>query len=341
MPRRRAARTVSVVPIVDSLWAGWRAQALVAAIELDVFSHLSAGRRTVGEIAAAAHATPRGIRGLLDALVPTGLIGKRADRYKLGSVAQAFLVKGQEFYLGSLASLICSEWSDWSHLGEAVRTGRALSIYDSSNQDGKAAAQRTAALFPLYLRAAEFAAQSLPAKLLRRVSQILDLSPGSGAWSIAFARALPAAGVTALDAAPALKVTRQFVSRNGLASRYKFVAGDPLKADLGHETYDMVLVPFILSRLGPHAAGQLIAKAAASLRPGGVLLTAGFIPNDVRTGPLLPLLFGLNMLLHSREGDAFTFRQIKAWHKSAGLHGSRILRSGDLPTVVLATRSED
>jgi hypothetical protein len=50
----------------DTIGAYQRTEALRAAIELDLFSHIGAGRQTVAELADACRAAPRGIRILAD-----------------------------------------------------------------------------------------------------------------------------------------------------------------------------------------------------------------------------------------------------------------------------------
>jgi SAM-dependent methyltransferase len=338
MPRRANPRNISPQPIMDDLWAGARSQALMSAIDLEIFSHLAAGKRTVGQLAAAAHATPRGIRGLLDALVAMGYLGKRADRYKLHPVAEAYLVKDHPGYLGAMVALGRETGEGWAHLTDSIRTGRPYSLNEKPEVARKRFPKMAAALFSANYRTAAAAVEALPPKLLKRIGRILDVAAGSAAWSIPFARALPQARVTALDLAPVLKVTRQFAKRMGVAGRYSFLPGDLLKTDFGRESFDLILLGHILHGLGETGARRVIESSAAALRPGGVLLIAEFVPNDVRTGPVLPLLFGLNMLLHTREGDVFTFREYSSWLKSAGLHNPRNLKVPAISPLILATK---
>lgn len=337
MPRKKKVRDISISPILETLWAGWGAQALIAAIELDLFSHIDEGRRTVGEIAAAAHATPRGVRCLLDALVPLGLIGKRADRYKLRPAA-AFLVKGHETSLPTLASLVQAEWTDWGRLGNVVRSGRPVSTGQGPGIGGGSDMRGTESLFVLHQEIASYMVQTLPAKLLGRAASILDLGCSSAAWSIPFARALPDVRVTTVDSAPALKIAEKATAKLGLASRYAFLAGSPQKAEFGQGVFDLVILPYVLHHLNRVEAEALVCKCGAALKPQGTLLIAEYLPNDVRTGPLIPMLFGLNLLLHNREGDVYTFRQIVAWLKSASLRNPRALRLAGFSSLVLGTR---
>jgi hypothetical protein len=48
---------------------------------------------------------------------------------------------------------------------------------------------------------------------------------------------------------------------------------------------------------------KLIERCFRALVERGMLLIWEFVPNDDRTGPAIPVLFGLNMLLHTPVGD--------------------------------------
>src|SRR6476620_11283969 len=84
----------------DTISAYQRTEALRAAIELDLFSHLAAGRRTANELADACQAAPRGIRILADYLTILGFLHKQGDRYELAADARAFLDRASPAYLG-------------------------------------------------------------------------------------------------------------------------------------------------------------------------------------------------------------------------------------------------
>ena len=338
MASRKKGRGDSALMVLEDLWGGWRAQALVTAIDLDVFAHLAANKRTVGQLAAATHATPRGMRGLLDALVAMRYLGKRGDRYNLRRPAELFLVPGRQSYVGAMASVTRATWEDWPRLAEVIRSGRPCGQPGRSGDEEERYAELAGALFGGNHRAALAAVETFPPRRLQPIHDILDAAAGSGAWSIAFAKALPEARVTALDFPAVLAVTRRFARSEGVEQRYSFRGGDLRKADLGKESYDLVILGHILHSFGPSDARELIRRSAAALRPGGSLLVADFLPNDVRTGPLLPLLFGLNMLLHTEQGDAYTLREYRTWIREAGLHVGRLLSVGAASPLILGTK---
>src|SRR4051794_11299777 len=90
----------------DTINAYQRTEALRAAIELDLFSHVGAGRRTADELADACRAAPRGIRILADYLPILGSLHKHGARYELTADAKAFLDRQSPAYLGGAVDFL-------------------------------------------------------------------------------------------------------------------------------------------------------------------------------------------------------------------------------------------
>src|SRR5438874_3988132 len=78
----------------DTVNAYQRTEALRAAIELDLFTLVAAGKRTAGEIASACQASPRGVRILADYLTVIGLLRKSGEQYELTPDSGPFLDRG-------------------------------------------------------------------------------------------------------------------------------------------------------------------------------------------------------------------------------------------------------
>jgi hypothetical protein len=99
-----------------------------------------------------------------------------------------------------------------------------------------------------------------------------------------------------------------------------------------------LILGHIIHSEGEKRGKELLAKSYAALRPGGKLLIAEYVPNDARTGPSMPLLFGLNMLLQTEEGTVFTLREYRTWLKAAGFGKVTTIPVPPPSTVILATK---
>src|SRR5262249_30092370 len=142
--------------------------------------------------------------------------------------------------------------------------------------------------------------------------RVLDVAAGSGVWSIALAEQSPQVQVTVVDWSEVVLVCKKVANRHGVGDRYRYLAGDLLQTDFG-TGYQIATLGHILHSEGERRSRALLSKVADALAPGGTIAIAEMVPNDERTGPLPALFFALNMLVHTEEGDAFTFRELRDW----------------------------
>lgn len=338
MPKKRKKSPITPTAIMDDLTGGWRARALAAGVELDLFGQIAAGKRTVKKISDAVGASPRGIAALLDALTAIGHLRKTGDRYGLPPASAAFLVPGKKEYAGAIAGALSLTWDSWKNLTEVVRSGHTTETVNVAEQGKEFFPKLVTSLFPGNFAASRAAVSGFPENDRRKTHRILDVGAGSGAWSLAFAQAIPAARVTTADFREMTPLTQQFAEKVGVASRYSYLEGDLRQTDFGRDTYDLVILGHVIHSEGEKHGLELLRKCFAALRSGGKLLIAEYVPNDARTGPPMPVLFGLTMLLQTEEGNVFTMREYRSWLKGIGFRKVAILPAPPPATVILATK---
>jgi ubiquinone/menaquinone biosynthesis C-methylase UbiE len=226
----------------------------------------------------------------------------------------------------------------WMQLAEVIRSGKPVAGVDTAA--GREFFPRLVkAIFPMTYNAARGLIDAFPKGRLKNVERVLDVAAGSGAWSLPFAQALPNARITAVDYPEVTAVTRQYAAQFGVGARYDYLEGDLRQIDFGEREYDIVILGHIIHTEGEKFGQALIKKSYRALKKGGTLVIAEMIPNDTRTGPVFPLLFGLNMILHTENGDVFTMAQYRKWLKQAGFTGVKTVQEGKGPSpVILATR---
>jgi SAM-dependent methyltransferase len=303
----------------DTAGAFQRTEALRAAVELDLFTHVAAGRRTAAEIAAACGAAPRGVRILADYLTIVGFLRKADDRYELTPDAAAFLDRNSPAYLGgSLEFLLTPELREAFRLLPAAvrRGGTATSAEGTVSPDN-----------PVWVSFARAmgAVMRLPAELLaglvggsaEQPLRVLDVAAGHGLFGIAVARRYPKATVTALDWPAVLAVAAGNAKREGVGDRHRLLPGDAFTTDWGGP-YDVVLLTNFLHHFDLPTCGRLAAKARAALAPGGRALTLEFVPDADRVSPPATAGFALTMLATTAAGDAYTFAEYEGVFASAG-----------------------
>ncbi|HYP27884.1 MAG TPA: methyltransferase [Blastocatellia bacterium] len=324
--------------ITEDLWAAWKTQALIAGIELGVFTHISEGKRTAKEIAKAARASLRGMQSLLDALVGVGYLNRKGERYGLEPISERFLVSTKETYMGGMAFSTKIVWDSWGHLAESVRTGRPVQTVDTAEGGREFFPKLVSGIFPASYAAARATVAALPEKARGKIRNILDVAAGSGAWSLAFAQAIPEARVTVIDYPEVTPITRQYVEQFGAADRYDYIEGNLREIDFGRGLYDLVILGHIIHSEGEKWGKRLVKKSHKALNDGGQLLIAEMVPNDARTAPAIPLLFGLNMLLHTDEGGVYTMREYREWLKGSGFRSVRTIDAPAPSPIIMATK---
>src|SRR6185503_18378548 len=228
---------VSPQQIIEHLWAARAAQALVAGVELELFTHIYNGKRTAKELARAAGASLRATERLLDALVGLGYLGKKNGGYSLEPIAEHFLVNGKEGYMGGFVYETKLTWAGWARLAEVIKTGRPVETVDTETGGRDFFPKLVEAIFPMSYAASRAAVAMMPEKTRKRIKNILDVAAGSAAWSLAFAQAIPEARVTVIDYEEVTPIARRFAERFGVADRYDFIEGNLREIDFGRNRY--------------------------------------------------------------------------------------------------------
>ena len=328
---------VSPDKIMRDFWAARNTMVLITSIDLEVFTHIAHGKHTAKEIAAAAEANAGATKRLLDALVGLEYLTKEGENYSLTPVAN-FLVKGNEPYIGAFAYESKLNWEAWSHLTEVVKTGRPVTAVDSEVGGRDFFPKLVAAIFPMSFGAASAVVASFTPEERGRIKDILDVAAGAAPWSLPFAKQIPEARVTVIDYPEVTPVAREYTTKFGVADRYDYIEGNLRDIDFGKDRYDLITLGHIIHSEGAEWGEKLIQKSYEALRPGGTLLIAEMIPNDERTGPALPLVFGLNMLIHSEQGDVFTMKEYNEWLTKAGFKNMRTVDAPSPSPIILATK---
>jgi ubiquinone/menaquinone biosynthesis C-methylase UbiE len=312
---------------------------LEAALRHRIFDVLDAGPKTVEEVEEATGASARGLTAVMNALVGLEFLTKDGvGRYHLSAESSAFLVSTKPGFQGGII-LHCSEQliPKWLHLNQVVATGRPVEAVNQERSGGDFFHKFVEDIFPMSYGAAQALAASLHLADAGEPVRVLDLAAGSGVWGIALAQKSPAVRVTAVDWPEVIAVTRKTVARFGLMKRFQFVAGDLLQADFGRH-HAVATLGHILHSEGKARSQALLRKTFEALAPGGTIAIAEFLVNDERTKPPVALLFAVNMLVNTDEGNTYSLGEISSWLGEAGFVNPRTLEAPGPSPLILATR---
>ncbi len=302
--------------LTERIRAFQESRVLLAAIELDVFAALGDGA-TAEQAAAVTHTDPRATGMLLNALVALGVLRKKADVFT--NTPDAVELGKARLPMMHIVHL----WYRWTTLAECVRTGTAVTP-DPAPATADWNAAFIAAMDYNAVAGAEPFVKAVGAQGVRRM---LDIGGGSGAYSIAFARANPELHSDILDLEAVVPIARRHIEAAGLSGRIRPTVGDLHQPTYG-SGYDLVLISAICHMLSPAANTEMLRKAHAALNAGGRVAIREFILDPGRTGPPQAALFALNMLVGTREGNTYTEEEYSAWLREAGFKDIRRLGPG-------------
>ena len=258
---------------LDQMIRGYMpSRCILTALELDIFTAVGEGANAE-QIGRRIHANARAVGMLLNALVALGLLSKSGDDYNNTPESARFFVQGSKDNQRNGLLHTANIWHRWSTLTDAVRRGSRMPSdrEDFTEWTGNfiAGMQRNAKdRAPLVVKALGTAG----------VHRILDLGGGSGAYSIAFAKACPDVQCEILDVPEVVPLTAEYVSRAGVSTQVSLRAGDMLHDDFGSD-YDIIMLNAICHMFSQEQNLDIFRRAHQALAPNGRLVVQDFILN--------------------------------------------------------------
>lgn len=311
---------------------------LEAALKHGVFDLLDSGPRTLGQVAEETGASARGLRAILNALVGLGLLNQEEGRYSLTPESSTFLVSGRPSFQGGLLKHTSEQLLPaWMQLTEIVRTGKPARNVNEEETGGEFFREFVEDIFPMSYPAARALGEALGLAEARDTVRVLDLAAGSGVWGIALAQTSPRVQVTAVDWPEVLPVTRRVADRFGVADHFSWREGDLQRTEFG-TGYHVATLGHIIHSEGERASRLLLHKVHDALAPGGTIAIAEMVPDPDRRGPAHALIFAVNMLVNTDEGDTYSFEEMSDWLKEAGFVEPRTLDAPGPSPLILARK---
>jgi len=330
-------KALSSDQIQDNLYAFMRSQILFTALDLDVFSTIHDGAHTVPALLTRLDVDERALHILLNGLVGIGMLTKDGPHtYVLTPESSRFLVQQSPDYMGGMVSHCKRLYENWSLLTDAVRAGQPVGGAHSLAQLETFFAGLVKGLY-VSNRSASCKLAELMAPELRADSHILDIAGGSGVWLIAMLEAMPESNGTLLDLPSVVEVSRYYLAKHGLTSRVQTLAGDLEEITIPDQTYDVAIMANICHALGPVATQKAFLQLGERLKPGAKVVVVDFVSDNNRAGTGWPLIFAVNMLICTPEGDVFTQGEYEAWLQAAGFVD---IRFKELESDVIAIIAE-
>ncbi len=284
--------------MTDLALAFRQTRAILAAIELELFTHIANGAGTVDEIAGAMDIDAEKADRLLTVCKSMDLVRVVDGRHENYSDVQRYLVKDSRTYFGDYLDYMAHrDYAAWENIAENL-TAVATDNEDDDRtylrlmQDPKQARDFTEAGYEASIGLGHKLAKEFDFTKFKRW---LDLGGGSGCYAIAACERQDGFSVTVLDQPNVIAVAREFIEKHGLGDRIDTTPGDffgaPYPTGFDLATYITPLQGYM-----PDKVIAALAKARDALDPGGTILVVDYMLKDDKTGPVDPAfvnLFGI------------------------------------------------
>jgi hypothetical protein len=306
----------------------WACKTLLSAIELEVFTELAKHPLPLSELQGRLGLHPRSARDFFDALVATGFLERAGETYQNTPATDLYLDKRKPTYVGGILEM-CNRrlYPFWSHLTEALRTGRpqnearegSLSLFEALYADPARLKEFLRAMTGLSRGANEMIARKFPWSRYRTFADI-GTAQGDLAVQIAAHNAhLQGIGFDLAEIAP---IFEEYAEEHGVSGRLRFQSGDFFKDPF--PKVDVITMGHILHDWNLEVKQMLIRKAYDALPEDGALIIYEAIIDDDRRQNAFGLLMSLNMLIETQDGFDYTGADCSGWMKKAGFRETRV-----------------
>ena len=306
----------------------WSCKMLLSAVELEIFTELARHPLPRTELQGRLGLHPRSARDFFDALVATGFLERDGDVYRNTPASDLYLDKRKPTYMGGMLEM-CNRrlYPFWSHLTEALRTGRpqneardgSLSLFEALYADPARLKEFLRAMTGLSRGANTAIARQFPWNTYRTFADI-GTPQGDLAVQIAAGNThLQGIGFDLPEIAP---IFEEYALESGVAGRLRFQPGDFFKDPFPR--VDVITMGHILHDWNLDVKQMLIRKAHEALPEGGALIVYEAIIDDERRRNAFGLLMSLNMLIETQDGFDYTGADCSGWMKAAGFRETRV-----------------
>lgn len=302
------------------------ALALLAGMQLEVFTHLADGPREAAELAASLGVAEDRLSRLLYALASCKLLERRSDGFANTPEAAMFLVKGLPRYIGGTHELLNQLWRADLETAQSIRSGEPAALHDYA----AASDEEMAALLRGLHNLAVAAGRDLMSRFdFSGLGSVIDVGGGSGGLIATLCEANSGMRGTLFDLPRTVALAKPVLRETPGGDRVVLEAGDILKAP-PRKTHDAAVLRALVQVLAPNDAARAIANAAAALRPGGTIFIIGSgILDDDRMGPRAAVFINVTFMNLYRAGASYTETQHAEWLSAAGC--------GSIERIVLRT----
>ena len=316
--------------------------ALLAGMQLGIFSTLKDRSMTNEQIADAIGADSSRLMPLLYALVVSELLTIEGDSFSNTIESNQFLVKDSPSYMADHACFnidpLMMRWalSSGLKIADTIRTGVPQCMYDFSAMSEEDLETGFRGTLPIALRAGRELATRYDFSSYRNM---LDVGGGIGGLSIAITESCPQLTATVADLDKVVRLASRIIEESGAANRVRVMPVDVVQESLSG-SYDVAVLRAFIQVLPPDVVPRVLENINTALEPGCSIYIVGHILDNSRTSPIEEVWYSsLNINFYDNPGS-YTKQEYWDWISSAGLQPLEHNRLPNGDGVITAKKPE-
>lgn len=295
------------------------AGALMAAVELGLFTHIANGADDEVSLTKAMGLQPLHGERIIIAMLGLGLLKRSGGKLILVEDVERYLVEGKPTYAGEWMLFTKPDWDEWGRLS-AILQEQAPPLLEN-----KTVAGITIEEARRYHRGTYSIGRGAGRLFLNQVdltgkTLLMDIGGGSGAYCIEACNRYPDLKAVVLEMPAVVPVTQEFIDESGLTDRI-----EARVCDFNHDPFpdgaDVAVMASNLPMYGREAIGAVVGKAYKAMASGGTFHLIGEALDPDRSGPADPALWGLAQAINNTTGIAHSVAEVEDYLTSAGFNG--------------------
>lgn len=294
--------------------SAYSSMAMLAGMQLDLFTTLAAGPMTPDQLANSLNVDSARLRVLMYALSNAGLLVVDEGVFTNTGETGKYLVRSSPSYIGDRHLMWDRFWGAAMNTAETVRSGSPAALYDFASLSEREQESYFRGLHPRTVAAGEHFARSVD---LSRYRRVLDLGCGSGGFSIGMAGSSNDIEITAADLPAVMGVASGFIEEAGLQDRILLKSVD-ITNDTINGNFDAIILKNVLQVLSPDQSRKVLANVVSSVAAEGHVYVIGDILSDDRTKPSESVALNLALINLYPNGQAYSMAEYRDWLESVG-----------------------
>jgi hypothetical protein len=304
--------------------------AMVAGMQLELFTPLGSGPMTAEQLAEALGVGVTRLTPLLYALVAADLLTVEDGRFANTPEADHYLVRGKPTYMEGRHSWYTDRYHQALQTAETIRRDAAQTKIDFLSMSAEELEAFLRGFYFNTLRAGQHLATHYDFSSRRH---LLDVGGGSGGVAMARATAYPRLRATVIDLPTVTPITQRFIQEGDLADRVEALAGDVVHGPLTG-TYDVAVLRSFIQVLSRDDAQRALHNLSQILEPGSPIYIVGQVLDDSHLSPVESVVSNIFFINIYDEGQAYTYGEHRDWLTRAGFTDiDRVIQTGGTSSI--------